>query len=83
MNITQARTRLLFLAREIRVEAQHWKLDEERFGNLVQVAMRLAYLSRTIDKQPEKLVIAAMDMGVGVIVRLATARALGEPVSSD
>lgn len=72
-SIDKLRSRLLFLAREVRTEAQHHK-GREQFSNLVSVALQLAHLARSIDRQPVPVLEAAIDMAVGVIVRHATER---------
>lgn len=78
MNATKARTRLLFLAREVRAEAQHWRQDRDAFGSLIHVGVQLAFLARSIERQDTRVVVAAIDMGVGVIVRYAASRAFTE-----
>lgn len=73
MNYTAYRTRLLFLARELRTEAQHREPSPLR-SELIVYANRLAKIARTAELHPPGVLAAFIDSAENMIVTASSER---------
>jgi len=72
MNPTKRRTRLLFLARALREEAD--RMTGERRKAMISESLQMSYIYRTIGHHTDAIIDGFMDAAIDSIVAAASSR---------
>lgn len=74
LTINQAKSRLLMLAQVCSEEGQQWPRGRQR-AELTHTSIQLAYLARSIDRQPMPVIESFISSTIDLVAPMAAARA--------